>query len=223
MSVTMTDDSPTIALGFERLSEADMRSHSQRFYDRIRQRRSVRDFSTDPIPFDVVERCIEAAAQAPSGANKQPWTFVLVTDADMKRKIRAAAEKEEEAFYAGRASSRWLDDLKPLNTGPKKPYLQTAPALIVVFAQRHGTEIGDRHYYVSESVGIAVGILLTALNDAGLATLTHTPSPMRFLAEILERPKGEQPYVLIPVGYPSPDCRVPAIDRKATDEYLIRF
>jgi nitroreductase len=216
------DESPTIPLAFERLDPEQMQARSQTFLERIRRRRSVRSFSSDPIPIEVVERCIESAAQAPSGANKQPWTFVLVTDPEIKRQIRIAAEKEEAAFYGGRASQRWLEDLKPLNTGPDKPFLEDAPALIVVFAQRHGTEVGDRHYYVSESVGIAVGVLLAALNDAGLATLTHTPSPMRFLAEILERPKGEQAYVLIPVGYPTADCRVPSIDRKPLDEVLVK-
>lgn len=199
-----------------------MQARAQTFLERVRTRRSVRAFSTDPIPLDVVERCIEAAAQAPSGANKQPWTFVLVTDPEVKRSIRVAAEKEEAAFYGGRASERWLDDLKPLNTGPEKPFLEEAPALIAVFAQRHGSKVGDRHYYVSESVGIAVGILLAALHDAGLGTLTHTPSPMRFLSEVLERPKGEQAYVLIPVGYPAEDCTVPAIDRKPLSEVLVK-
>jgi iodotyrosine deiodinase len=218
----MNDESPTILLDFERLSEEEMRARSKAFLERFRRRRSVRMFSAEPIPIDVVERCIEAASQAPSGANKQPWIFALITDPEMRQKIRVAAEKEESAFYAGRASDRWLKDLKPLNTGPEKPFLDQAPALIVVFAQRHGSSVGDRHYYVSESVGIAVGILLAALNDAGLATLTHTPSPMRFLSEILGRPKGEQAYVIIPVGYPAADCAVPAIDRKAIEDVLVR-
>jgi nitroreductase len=218
----MDDEAPMIPLAFERLPEAEMRRRSEAFLERIRTRRSVRFFSDEPIPIDVVERCIEAAAQAPSGANKQPWTFVLVTDPEVKRSIRIAAEKEEASFYGGRASERWLDDLKPLNTGPDKPFLEQAPALIAVFAQRHGTQVGDRHYYVSESVGIAVGLLLAALHDAGLGTLTHTPSPMRFLSEVLERPKGEQAYVLIPVGYPTEDCTVPAIDRKLLSEVLVR-
>lgn len=218
----MSEDGPTIALPFERLPEDEMRARAQTFLERIRGRRSVRDFSPDPIPIDVVEHCIEAAAQAPSGANKQPWVFVLVTDPEVKRQIREAAEREEAAFYGGRATERWLDDLKSLNTGPQKPFLEDAPALIVVFAQRHGPTVGDRHYYVSESVGIAVGFLLAALHDAGLATLTHTPSPMRFLADILGRPRGEQAYVLIPVGYPAEGCQVPAIDRKPSAEVLVK-
>ena len=219
---TTISTAETVPLEHTRLDEATMRARSEAFAERLAKRRSVRDFSPDPVPLDVLERCIDVAAQAPSGANKQPWSFVLVTDAEVKRQIRAAAEKEEQAFYAGRASKKWLEDLAPLGTGPDKPFLETAPALIVVFAQRHGSDRGDRHYYVSESVGIAVGFLLAALHDAGLATLTHTPSPMRFLSEILERPRNEQAYVLIPVGFPVADCRVPAIERKQRSEYLIK-
>jgi iodotyrosine deiodinase len=215
------DDAKTVSLDFEQFSEDEMRKRSETFLERLRRRRSVRSFKPDAIPLDVVRRCIETAAQAPSGANKQPWTFVLVTDAETKVKIREAAEIEESAFYAGRASQKWLKDLKPLSTGPEKPFLETAPALIVVFAQRSGDKNGDRHYYVSESVGIAVGFLLAALNDAGLATLTHTPAPMAFVRELLGRPRTEQPYVLIPVGYPADDCTVPNIARKALDEVLV--
>jgi nitroreductase len=182
----------------------------------------VRDFSDEPIPDDVVERCIETAAQAPSGANKQPWTFVLVTDPAIKSEIRAAAEAEERAFYAGRAPPRWLADLEPLGTDADKPFLEEAPVLIVVFAQRRGASADERHYYVSESVGIACGFLLAALHDAGLAALTHTPSPMAFLAEILERPATERAYLLIPVGYPAAGCQVPRIERKSLAEVLIR-
>ena len=203
-----------------RLSEEEMLERATSFVATSRRRRSVREFSSDPIPMDVVERCIEAAAQAPSGANKQPWTFVLVTDPEVKRKIRVAAEKEEQAFYAGRASQRWLDDLEPLGTGPDKPFLEAAPALVVVFSQRHGSDRSDRHYYVSESVGIAVGFLLAALNDAGLATLTHTPSPMKFLGDVLGRPDNERAFVLIPVGYPAEGCMVPRITRKPLSEVL---
>ncbi len=198
-----------------------MRARSAAFLATIRRRRSVRSFSPDPVPLDVVRTCIHAAAQAPSGAHKQPWTFVMVTAPETKRAIREAAEKEEQTFYEERAPQRWLDDLQPFGTGPSKPYLETAPVLVVVMAQRHGTSPEERHYYVQESVGIATGMLLAALNDAGLATLTHTPSPMGFLAEILERPANERPYILIPVGFPAPDCRVPDLTRKRLDQVLV--
>jgi nitroreductase len=215
-------DPETTPLGFTRLSEDEMRRRAEAFAERIRRRRSVRHFDTAPIPFEVVERCIEAAAQAPSGANKQPWTFVAVTDPDRKQRIRAAAEAEERAFYGGRAPPRWLADLEPLGTDSDKPFLEEAPVLIVVFAQRRGASADERHYYVSESVGIACGFLLAALHDAGLAALTHTPSPMAFLAEILERPATERAYLLIPVGYPAAGCQVPRIERKSLAEVLIR-
>jgi iodotyrosine deiodinase len=209
-------------LAFSRVDEASMRERADAFLETMRTRRSVRDFSDEPIPLDVVTACIEAAAQAPSGANKQPWTFVLVTDPEVKSRIRAAAEKEERAFYAGAASRKWLDALEPLGTGPEKPFLERAPALIVVFAQRHGTDVGDRHYYVVESVGIAVGFLIAALHHAGLATLTHTPAPMQFLSEVLGRPANERAFCLIPVGYPSTGCEVPVIERKVLDHVLVR-
>jgi len=209
-------------LDFERRSEEEMRERSESFLTLMKRRRSVRLFSDDPIPLDVVEACIETAAQAPSGAHKQPWTFVLVTDPATKAKIRAAAEEEERAFYGGRASDQWLKDLEAFETGPEKPFLEIAPALIVVFAQRHGESKSDRHYYVSESVGIASGMLLAALHQAGLATLTHTPSPMGFLAEVLERPAHERPFLLIPVGYPAEGCQVPDLERKSRDEILVR-
>lgn len=209
-------------LGFERRDETEMRARAESFLTLMRRRRSVRMFSPDPIPLDVVERCIATAAQAPSGAHKQPWTFVLVTDAETKSKIREAAEEEERAFYGGRASDQWLEDLEPFETGPDKPFIEIAPALIVVFAQRHGESKKDRHYYVSESVGIASGMLLAALHQAGLATLTHTPSPMGFLAEVLGRPANERPFLLVPVGYPAEDCQVPDLERKALDEVLVR-
>lgn len=212
---------PRQPLDFARIDEDEMRRRAETFLDRIRRRRSVRHFSDEAIPLDVVERCIEAAAQAPSGANKQPWTFVLVTDPDIKRRVREAAEVEEQAFYAGRASQKWLADLAHLGTGPDKPYLEHCP-LIVVFAQRAGHSEGERHYYVTESVGMAVGILLAALNDAGLATLVHTPSPMKFLREVLGRPANEHAYCIIPVGYPTADCQVPDIARKDLSQVLVK-
>lgn len=203
-----------------RLTEEESLERAHTFATRAAGRRSVREFSSEPIPLEAVRRCIDAAAQAPSGAHKQPWTFVLVTTPEKKRAIREAAEEEERAFYGGRASDDWLDDLMPFGTGPEKPFLETAPALIAVFAQRTGTG-GERHYYVNESVGIATGILLAALNDAGFATLTHTPSPMKFLAEVLERPENERAYLLIPVGYPAANCQVPVLTRKSRASYLI--
>lgn len=212
----------TVELSFDRRDPTDMTDRARAFFEEIRRRRSVREFSPEPIPLEAVERCIEAAGQAPSGANKQPWTFVLVTDPELKAKIRVAAEDEERAFYDGRAPQRWLDDLAALGTDENKPFLETAPALIAVFAQRYGPDADERHYYVSESVGIAVGFLLAALHHAGFATLTHTPSPMKFLGEVLGRPKNERAYVLIPVGLPAEGCRVPDIRRKSVDEILIR-
>jgi len=202
--------------------EEEMHRRSRDFLEEMRSRRSVRHFSSRPVPMDVLENCVAAAASAPSGANKQPWTFALVTDMQIKSKIRAAAEKEELAFYQGRAPQRWLTDLKPFGTDWRKPFLEMAPALIVVFAQKHGENAADRHYYVNESVGIAVGFLLAALHHAGLATLTHTPSPMNFLRYILDRPDNERAYMLIPTGWPAEDCQVPDITRKALADVLVR-
>jgi nitroreductase len=198
-----------------------MTARARAFLEEARTRRSVRNFSPDPVPREALLDCIDAAAQAPSGANKQPWTFVLVTDPQVKRRIREAAEEEERAHYGGRAPERWLADLEPLGTDENKPFLEIAPALIVVFAQRHGATPADQHYYVNESVGIATGVLIAALHHAGFATLTHTPSPMKFLSEILGRPAAERPYLLIPVGLPAEGCRVPDIARKKRGDYLV--
>lgn len=218
----------TIALDFERLGHDEGRVRVAAFLASIRRRRTVRDFAPDPVPLDVVQAAIEAAATAPSGANRQPWRFVVVRDPEVKRTIREAAEAEERAFYEGRAPAEWLADLAPLGTDWRKPFLEIAPFLIVVFRVDYepeltasGTTRNHKNYYVQESVGIAVGILLTALHAAGLATLTHTPSPMGFLNGILGRPRHERPYVLIPVGYPAADARVPDIARKPIEE--VRF
>ncbi len=190
------------------------------FYEVVRTRRTVRMFSDRPVPRETIELIIRAAGSAPSGANKQPWRFVAVSNAEIKRKIRLAAEEEEREFYTRRASERWLDDLKPFATNPDKRFLEIAPWLIVVFALKK-TDDGGQVYYVNESVGIATGMLLAAAHHAGLATLTHTPSPMKFLSEVLHRPEHEKPYLLIPVGYATEDCVVPAIERKPLDEIAV--
>lgn len=212
---------PMKRLDFVAYPPAEMGTRAREFLAEIRRRRSVRQFSPRPIPRQILEDCIAAAASAPSGANKQPWTFVLVTDPALKKRIRVAAEKEERSFYHGRAPRRWLTDLVPLGTDSHKPFLETAPALIVVFARKYGETAAERHYYVNESVGIAVGFLLTALHHAGLATLTHTPSPMRFLRYVLDRPANERAYMLIPVGLPADGCQVPDITRKTPAEVLV--
>ena len=219
----MKPDPPMRPLVFERRPESEMRARAAAFYAQIAKRRTVRQFSTDAVPMDVIETCVAAAGTAPSGAHKQPWTFVVVTDPALKRTIRVEAEKQEQAFYGGRASEGWLRDLEPFATDAHKPMLEDAPVLIAVFAQKHGATTGEQHYYVQESVGIAVGVLLAALHAAGLATLTHTPSPMGFLGQILGRPAHERAFLLIPVGYPAEDCRVPDIERKALAEILVRL
>lgn len=195
----------------------EMQARALAFRDQLARRRTVRHYSDRPIPEGVLEACIGAAGSAPSGANIQPWHFVVVQDGDTKRKIREAAEAEERAFYEHRAPDEWLEALAPLGTDENKPFLETAPALIAIFGQRYGVAPdGNRrkHYYVDESVGIATGMLIAALHDAGLATLTHTPSPMKFLGEILERPENERAFLLLVVGYPAADAEVPDIDRK---------
>lgn len=215
---------PFEPLNFERLSEGRLLDASREFMERMRMRRSVREFSAEPVAMELIENAIRCAASAPSGANQQPWRFVVVTDPEIKRRIRVAAEAEEKESYEHRMPDEWLDALAPLGTDWRKPFLEIAPALIVVFRVDYGVD-GDRrvkHYYVQESVGIACGFLLAALHVSGLATLTHTPSPMGFLAEILGRPKNERPFLLIPVGYPAPDAQVPAIRKKPLDEIMIR-
>ena len=200
-----------------------MLERAQKHLKLMTERRSVREFSDEAIPLEVLRACIETAGQAPSGANKQPWTFVLVTDPQLKKQIRTQAEAEERAFYKQRASKRWLEDLVPLDTNSEKEFLDVAPALIVVFAKKYGRDKDEQHYYVNESVGIASGFLLSALHNAGLATLTHTPSPMGFLRQVLNRPENERAYLLIPVGYPAPNCEVPDIARKTRNEYLHEY
>ncbi len=210
------------ALEFDRLPPAGQLDSVSGFECRMKTRRSVRAFSPEPVPIELIEAAVRTAASAPSGANQQPWRFVVVQDPEVKRRIREAAEAEERVNYERRFPEEWLEALEPFGTDWHKEFLETAPYLIAVFRIDYGLD-GDRkikHYYVQESVGIACGFLLAALHLAGLATLTHTPSPMGFLSEILERPKNERPFLLIPVGYPAPDAEVPVIDKKTLDEVM---
>ena len=202
-----------------------MIDRSSTFLKKMQARRSVRHFSSEPVPMEAVRNCISAAGTAPSGAHKQPWTFCLVTDSEIRSKIRAAAEEEEYKNYNGRMSNEWLKDLEPFKTDHIKPFIEDAPGLIVVFKHAFGKdETGKtQNYYVNESVGIAVGMLLTALHDIGLVALTHTPSPMKFLAEILSRPDNERAYLNIPFGFPSSDCEVPDLERKSIEEILKEY
>jgi len=184
------------------------------------RRRSIRDFSRDPVPYELIRTAIATAATAPSGANMQPWRFVVVSDPELKRRIREGAEEEERAFYGSRASQEWLAALEPLGIDWRKPFLEVAPFVIVVFEVHKGA--GEpKPYYPKESVGIAVGFFLAALHQTGLATLTHTPSPMRFLNSILDRPPNERPFVVIPVGWPARDVHVPLLERKPLEEVLV--
>ena len=197
--------------GYEEYPAEEMKRRSAEFLELMKRRRSVREYDQRPVPRDVIEDALAAAITAPSGANLQPWHFVVITDPEKKREIRIAAEEEEQEFYNGRAPEEWLDALAPLGTDEHKPFLEHA-TLIAIFAQRHGKLADGRkvkHYYVPESVGIASGFLITALHTAGLVTLTHTPSPMAFLNEICGRPDTEKPYILLVCGYPAEDCKVP--------------
>ena len=209
--------------GYRSYPEPEMVARARELADGMERRRSVREFSSRAVPDEVIESCLRTALSAPSGANLQPWHFTVVRDGETKRRIREAAEAEERAFYAERATQEWLDALAPLGTDADKPFLETAPALVAIFGERyHVDPEGNRHkrYYVDESVGIATGLLIAALHHAGLATLTHTPSPMRFLNEILDRPGNERAFLLLVVGYPAPDAVVPDIGRKALDEFV---
>ena len=203
-----------------------MQLRSRIFFDNLSNRRTIRDFSNKPVDKSVIENCIKTAGTAPSGANMQPWHFVLISNPKIKKQIRAAAEKEEKEFYEKRAPKEWLEALAPLGTDDNKPYLETAPYLIAIFMQRYGKLPDGRevkHYYGLESVGIATGMLITAIHNAGLASLTHTPSPMGFLNEILERPKNERPFLLLVVGHPAKDAKVPDIKRKDMREIMTEF
>ncbi|MDE2364598.1 MAG: nitroreductase family protein [Hyphomicrobiales bacterium] len=221
----MTKDHASRPLDFAALPDSESLSRAQAFAQRIRRRRTVRDFSPEPVAREIIEAAIAAAASAPSGANQQPWTFVAISDPAIKTRIREAAEIEEKAFYEGRAGQEWLEALGPLGTDWEKPFLETAPWLIAIFQQRWGVGPDGariKHYYAPESVGIATGFLIAALHEAGLATLTHTPSPMGFLSEICGRPDNEKPVILLVVGKPAPGCRVPDIAKKPFDE-IARF
>jgi iodotyrosine deiodinase len=209
------------ALDFTRFSEEEMLLRADQFYEEMRRRRTVRDFSSRPVSRAIIEQCILTAGSAVSGANMQPWHFAVVESPEIKSKIRVAAEKEEKAFYEEKAPKEWLDVLAHLGTNADKPFLEKAPFLIAIFQQRFGlSEDGDKlkHYYATESVGIATGLLIAALHHAGLASLTHTPSPMGFLNEILQRPRSERPFLLLVVGYPEEDAMVPDIGKKPLSE-----
>ena len=206
-------------------SSKEMIDRSSKFLKKMQERRSVRHFSPEPVPMEAVRNCIATAGTAPSGAHKQPWTFCLITNPEIRSKIRDAAQEEEYQNYNGRMSDEWLKDLEPFGTDHIKPFIEDAPGLIVVFKHAFGKDSTGKtqNYYVNESVGIAVGMLLIALHDLGLVALTHTPSPMKFLTEILSRPDNERAYLNIPFGFPSSDCEVPDLERKPLSEILKEY
>ena len=216
---------PSVPLAMQTYPETEMRQRATHFFDLMQQRHSTRDFADKPVPLEVIQKCLETAGRAPSGANQQPWHFVVVTDPTIKHKIRLAAEEEERTFYAERASEEWLEALAPLGTDADKSFIDWAGCLIVIFAQSYGLADTGGHiknYYVQESVGIATGFLIAALHNAGLACLTHTPSPMGFLGEILQRPKNERAYINLVVGYPAEDAQVPAhaFHKKSLEQFV---
>ncbi len=204
---------------------AKMSTRAESYYHLMDARRTIRDFSSKPVPDELIEYILRTAGTAPSGANKQPWTFCVVRNKELKRQIREAAEKEEYENYHGRMSPEWLEDLEPLGTDWKKAFLETAPILIVVFRKTYDVVNGQKkkNYYVQESVGLACGFLISAIHYAGLACLTHTPSPMNFLQDLLQRPENEKPYLLIPVGFPADEVYVPAISRKPLEEFAVLY
>ena len=213
-----------LPLEFTRMPINEMRDHAQAFHTEINRRRTVRDFSSEAVPRDVIESCLRAAGCAPSGANQQPWRFVAISDAGIKRTIRIAAEAEEREFYDRRVTEEWRAALAPLGTDASKPFLEAASWLIAIFYEAYGVNANgerEKRYYPMDSVGIATGILITALHHAGLASLTHTPSPMAFLNTILARPDNERPFVLLVVGFPAPGATVPAISRKSLEEIAV--
>ena len=217
---------PTIPLDCQEYPVEEVQRRALEYYENMRRRRTVRDFSERLVPLDIIENCLRTADTAPNGANQHPWHFVVVSDPEIKRQIREAAEKEEQDFYKSRATREWLEALAPLGTDEHKSFLETAPYLIAIFAKVHGIdEQGKRvkHYYVNESVGIATGLLISAIHHSGLASLTHTPSPMRFLNKILRRPEQERPFLLLVVGYPEKNAKVPDIQRKSLPEISTYF
>lgn len=220
------EDHPYISYSKPILSDQEMLDRSQSFYKKMDSRRSVRAFADRPVAREVIENIIKTASTAPSGAHKQPWTFCVIENPEIKKQIRIAAEEEELESYESRMSSDWLDDLKPLGTDWRKPFLEIAPYLIIVFRRIY--EFGPEgkkknNYYVQESVGLASGFLLAAIHDAGLVSLTHTPSPMNFISKILNRPENEKPFLLIPVGYPADECWVPDLGRKELDDVAVFY
>ncbi|MGI8827335.1 MAG: nitroreductase family protein [Chloroflexota bacterium] len=230
MDATEDPAYPFVPLEHERLDGREMLARSRAFLALMQQRRTVRQFSDEPIPFELITNAILTAGTAPSGAHQQPWTFVVISDPETKRRIREVAEKEEWEFYHRRIPEEWRAALRPLGTDWVKDHITTAPHLIAVFGQAYGLfpdgtggEKQVKHYYMPESVGIAVGYLLASLHHAGLVALTHTPSPMGFLRDVLGRPRNERAYLLIPVGYPAPGCRVPDIKRKSLEEIMVHF
>jgi nitroreductase len=211
---------------YREYTPADMIKRSTDFYEEMRRRRTVRFYSPRAIPMEVIENCINTAATAPSGANRQPWHYAVVTDPQIKQQIRNGAEKIEEEFYSGESTKNWVEDLEQLGTDAHKPFLETAPCLIVIFAERHGiseTEEKTKNYYVSESVGIATGMLISAVHHAGLVSLTYTPAKMKFLNTLLSRPENEKPYMILVVGYPADDAEVPIIRKKSLDQISTFF
>ena len=210
--------------GYRRRPCAEMKKRAAAFRSEMARRRTVRDFSDEAVDRAVIEDCLRAASTAPSGANQQPWTFVVVSDPGMKRRIRQGAEKVEKSFYSQEATQGWVNDLQHLGTGPSKPFLETAPYLIVIFSQLYGVSPGgekQKHYYVLESVGIATGMLITALHHAGLATLTYTPANMRFLNRVLSRPGNEKPFMILVAGYPADGASVPVLKKKALEDVAV--
>jgi len=207
---------------YKSLSIVEMQKRSEKFLHNIQRRRTIRNFSNKPVPVEIIKNCLKAAGTAPSGANRQPWHFSVISDLKTKQEIREAAENEEKKFYGGRAPDEWLEALQPLGTDEHKPFLEIAPYLIVIFSEVHGLDKqGEKinNYYVSESVGIATGILITALHNAGLATLTHTPSPMNFLRTMLNRGKNERAFLILVTGFPADDAKVPSISKKELRDY----